>query len=59
MERQQATAKQKTRSLALHKSTLQRLEDSELQRVDGRTRIRIPVGFDDDTAPIFGYEDEP
>jgi len=59
MEKKQAKTKQNTSPLALHRETLRRLENSELQGVAGGARIYKPVGFDDDTTPIYGYEDMP
>jgi len=52
-------AKQKTGVLALRRETLRLLGDSELRRVDGAARMWRPVGFDDDTAPIYSYEEAP
>jgi len=59
MEKKQLTTKQKTSALALRKETLRQLKKSELQRVAGGTRIRIPIGFDGDTTPIFGEMEAP
>jgi|tagenome__1003787_1003787.scaffolds.fasta_scaffold16134529_2 hypothetical protein len=40
--------------LALHKETLRLLGISDLQGVAGGAgRIRIPIGFEDDTTPIY------
>lgn len=44
----------KTCLLELRKETLR-----QLQRVAGATRIRIPIGFAEDTAPIYDYVDAP
>jgi hypothetical protein len=59
MEKRQPKAKQKTSSLALRKETLRRLKDSELRRVAGGSRIRIPIGYAEDTTPLYSYEDQP
>ena len=52
-------AKQKTGVLALRRETLRLLGDSELRRVDGAARLWRPVGFDDDTAPIYSEMEMP
>jgi hypothetical protein len=59
MEKKRSTAQKKGSALALLREALRRLADSELRGAAGGARIRVPVGFDDDTAPIFGYEDVP
>ncbi|HKH48852.1 MAG TPA: hypothetical protein VKM72_29650 [Thermoanaerobaculia bacterium] len=59
MEKKQLKAKQKTSSLALHKETLRRLEDSELRGAVGAARLWKPAGFEDDTTPIYSYEEVP
>ena len=59
MEKKQPKAKQKASPLALHKETLRSLGDSELQGVAAGARGYKPVGFDDDTTPIYSYEDVP
>ncbi|HEX3529589.1 MAG TPA: hypothetical protein VH988_21220 [Thermoanaerobaculia bacterium] len=54
MKKKHSTAKQKTAALRLRTETLRRLDDSELQTVAGGAgRIRIPIGFEDDTTPIY------
>ena len=54
MEKKHSTAKQKTAALRLRTETLRRLDDSELQTVAGGAgRIHIPIGFEDDTTPIY------
>jgi hypothetical protein len=58
MKRKEPKAKQ-TSPLALRKETLRRLDDLELQGVAGAARVRIPVGFAEDTIPIYSYEDLP
>jgi hypothetical protein len=52
MEKKQK-AKQKPTSLKLHSETLRRLDDSRLQGVAGGGRLRVPVGYADDTTPIY------
>jgi hypothetical protein len=47
----------KASSLTLHKETLRMLGTSELQGVAGMGRIRIPVGYRDDTSPIYDTND--
>jgi len=59
MEKKQPKTKQETSPLALHKETLRRLEDSELRGAVGAARLWRPVGFDDDTTPIYSYEEVP
>jgi hypothetical protein len=41
---------------ALRKETLRLLDPSELQRVAGQIRIRIPGGYADDTTPVYAEE---
>jgi hypothetical protein len=53
MKKKELMAKQ-TGLLELRKETLR-----QLQRVAGGTRIRIPIGFGNDTTPIYDYVDEP
>ena len=52
LEKKQPKTKQKL-PLTLRTETLRRLEGSQLQGVAGGARIRIPVGFADDTTPIY------
>lgn len=59
MEKKGPRTKQKTSPLALRKETLRQLEDSELRGAAGAARMWKPTGFDDDTTPIYGYEDVP
>jgi hypothetical protein len=48
----------KTGALALHRETLRLLGSSELQGVAGGARIHIPVGYADDTTPVYSYVDD-
>lgn len=50
--------KQKRSSLALQKETLHRLDRSQLQGVVGGVRMWRPVGFADDTTPIYDWVDD-
>ncbi|HKH47376.1 MAG TPA: hypothetical protein VKM72_22190 [Thermoanaerobaculia bacterium] len=59
MKKKQLKAKQKASQLALRRETLRSLGDSELRGVDGAARGWKPVGFDDDTTPIYSYEEVP
>jgi len=59
MEKKQPKTRQKASPLALRRETLRSLGDSELQGVAGGARIYKPVGFDDDTTPIYSYEEVP
>jgi hypothetical protein len=59
MEKRQLKTKRKTSALALRTETLRRLEDSALQGVAGAARVHIPLGFADDTTPIYSYADLP
>lgn len=54
MEKKQA---KKTSTLSLRTETLRRLDDARLPGVAGGGRIRIPVGFEDDTTPIYDDND--
>jgi len=57
MEKKQL--KQQGRSLALRKETLPRLGDSELRGAAGGGRYWKPLGFADDTTPIYSEVEEP
>ena len=59
MEKKQLKTQQKTSALTLYKETLWQLEDSELQEVAGVARMWKPLGFAEDTTPIYSYEDQP
>jgi hypothetical protein len=59
MEKKRSTTRKTGSALALQRETLQRLADSELRGAAGGARIYKPVGFNDDTTPIYVYEDEP
>ena len=59
MEKKQAKAQQKASALALRKETLRSLGDSELRGAVGAARMWKPAGFDDDTTPIYSYEEVP
>ena len=50
--------KQKTTSLALRKETLRRLDNSQLQEAVGGVRMWRPLGYADDTTPIYGWVDD-
>jgi hypothetical protein len=47
-----------TGSLVLRRETLRRLDASDLERVAGGGRIRIPIGWADDTTPIYSWVDD-
>jgi hypothetical protein len=55
VEKRQPKTKKKTSSLALRKETLRWLGTSELQGVAGAAKIWVPIGFGDDTTPIYSY----
>jgi hypothetical protein len=44
---------QQTNALTLNRETLRQLESSKLQTVAGGGRLRVPVGYADDTTPIY------
>ena len=48
---------QQSPTLRLRRETLYRLDDRHLQDVDGGGRLRVPVGFADDTTPIYDEND--
>ena len=56
MEKKNSKA-QKTASLGLKRETLRRLDDSQMQAVAGGGRLRVPIGYADDTTPIYGDTD--
>lgn len=58
MEKKKPQTKQKTNALALRRETLRQLEESDLREAAGGGRIRIPVGFADDTTPIYSDEEQ-
>jgi hypothetical protein len=53
MKKNRLTIQQKTNALALHRETLRQLESAKLQAVAGGGRLRVPVGYADDTTPIY------
>jgi hypothetical protein len=55
--KKQQTLNQKRAPLALRKETLRRLDSSELQKAAGAVRIWRPLGFADDTTPIYGWSE--
>lgn len=57
MNKKQLEEKQKTASRMLRKETLRRLDDAQLQRAAGGARLRVPVGFADNTTPIYDDTD--
>ena len=59
MKRNQSATKQKASALMLRKETLRQLEDSKLQGAVGAVRIWKPVGFAEDTTPVYDWVDEP
>jgi hypothetical protein len=48
----------KTGVLALHRETLRLLGGSELRGVVGGGRVHIPIGYADDTTPIYSWVDD-
>jgi hypothetical protein len=52
MEKKTSKVSQKA-TLGLRKETLHQLDDSQMQAVAGAGRIHIPIGFADDTTPIY------
>ena len=54
MKKQKKIA-QTTSPLTLRKETLRRLASAELNEVIGGVRIWKPVGFADDTTPIYDW----
>ena len=58
MEKKNTKTQQKTASLGLKTETLRRLDDSQMKAVvAGGFKIRTPVGFDDNTTPIYDDTD--
>jgi hypothetical protein len=45
------------KKLALRKETLRHLDSSDLQKAAGAVRIWKPVGFADDTTPVYGWSE--
>lgn len=56
MEKKQTRVQQKT-SLRLRTETLRRLDDAVLDVVGAGGRLRVPIGFAADTAPIYDDND--
>ncbi len=50
MEKKQA---QKISTLTLRTETLRRLDDAHLPGVAGGGRLRVPIGFANDTTPLY------
>jgi hypothetical protein len=57
MEKKPSKARQKTTLLRLQTETLRRLDDARLQGVAGGGRLRVPVGYADNTTPIYDDAD--
>ena len=57
MEKKLSKASQKKTSLRLQTETLHPLDDRRLQGAAGGGRIRIPVGYADNTTPIYDDAD--
>jgi hypothetical protein len=53
MEKKAKVKQKKAAFLTLQTETLRRLDDSQLHRVAGGARIWKPLGFADDTTPIY------
>ncbi len=54
MEKKQA---KKASTLTLRTETLRRLDHAHLPRVAGGGRLRVPIGFADDTTPLYDDND--
>lgn len=52
MKKNRLTIQQKN-ALTLNRETLRQLETPKLQAVAGGGRLRVPVGYADDTTPIY------
>lgn len=48
----------KKSALTTHKETLHLLWKEELRGVIGKSRIHIPIGYQDDTTPIYDDRDD-
>jgi hypothetical protein len=53
MEKKQSRTRQPTTPLTIRTETLRRLDNSQLQGVTGGFKIRTPVGYDDNTNPLY------
>jgi hypothetical protein len=53
MEKKQASAKQKKAFLKLRTETLHRLEGPKLRAVVGGARLWRPLGYAEDTTPLY------
>jgi hypothetical protein len=51
------TSNQERTPLALRKETLRHLDSADLQKAAGGVRIWKPLGFADDTTPIYGWSE--
>jgi hypothetical protein len=50
--------KKQSKTLILRKETLRHLDGSELKEAAGGGRLRVPVGFADDTSPVYAWVDD-
>jgi hypothetical protein len=57
MQKKPSKANPKSTSLRLQTETLRRLDDARLQGAAGGGRLRVPVGYADNTTPIYDDAD--
>lgn len=50
--------KKKQKVLVLNRETVRRLSDAQVQNANGAGRIRIPLGYDDNTEPRYQWVDD-
>jgi hypothetical protein len=55
---QKKTPARNASAIALHRETLRQLGTSELQGIRAGGRLRVPVGYADDTSPVYSYVDD-
>jgi len=55
--KKQQTSQPTASPLTLRRETLRRLDSSELQKAAGAVRIWKPLGFADDTTPVYGWSE--
>lgn len=50
--------KTQKKGLALHRETVRNLGDGSLRKVAGAARVHIPLGYGDNTDPVYSWSDD-